>query len=50
VERFGAVVRGDDGIQARFIRWFNMGWEIPPYQPPHLRSERAGSIMFGHQG
>ena len=41
---------GDQGIQAKFYAWRNTGWEIQPWQPPHNRPERGGSIMFGDNG
>lgn len=50
INRLPAMLKGDEGIQAQFVRWFNMGWEIPPFQPRHPRPEHAGAIMVGHQG
>ena len=49
-ERFGALVRGNEGIEAPLINWFNAGWEVLPYQPPHPRPERAGALMRGDDG
>ena len=45
----GAIARGDEGIEATKINWFNAGWEIPPPQL-HKYPERRGAIMRGDEG
>lgn len=48
--RAGAVMRGDDGSQGLFKRWFNAGWESQPPQPPHPRRERFGALVGWEDG
>src|SRR5258706_12730409 len=36
---------GDQGTQASIINFIPYNWIIPPFQPSHPRSERAGAIM-----
>lgn len=48
--RAGAVMRGDDGSQGLFRRWFNAGWESQPPQPPHPRRERFGALVGWEDG
>lgn len=49
-EKAGAILRGHDGND-NFLPWFNAGWEIQAFQPPHPHPElRAGGIMRGPDG
>jgi hypothetical protein len=48
--RFGAIARGDDGIEFPEVRWFNTGWEIQPPPPPHQFRERRGAFLRGDEG
>jgi hypothetical protein len=48
--RFGAIARGDEGIQLPEVRWFNTGWEIQPPPPPHQFRERRGAFLRGDEG
>jgi hypothetical protein len=41
---------GDQGIAQTFQVFRAAGWEIQPFQPPHPRPERAGSIMPSEPG
>jgi len=45
-----ATLKGDEGIQAPFDLFQPDGWEIQPYQPSHLRTEKAASFLKGHEG
>jgi hypothetical protein len=38
--RIPAFLQGDPGNQVPFSRWFNAGWEVQPWQPPHRRPEQ----------
>ncbi len=45
-----AILRGDDGNQARFITFRDYGFAVQPWQPPHPRPERAGAVQVGDTG
>lgn len=50
-ERRGAFLRGDDGNQDIFRRFFDYGFHVQPWQPPHPpREKRPGAIMRGDDG
>jgi hypothetical protein len=46
----GAILRGDDGNQGRYVNWLTFGWPIQHMQPPHPRPERSGVQAIGHTG
>lgn len=43
----GAILKGDAGIDGRFIPFFPMGWEIQPPQPPYRPGPRVGTFLRG---
>jgi hypothetical protein len=45
--RAGALARGIDGTDFRFIVPFREGWAPTLFWPPHPRPERGGAIMLG---
>jgi hypothetical protein len=50
-KRAAALMRGDDGIQAKLINWFNTGWEVQPWQPPHWAPEwKSATFLRGDDG
>jgi hypothetical protein len=48
--RVAAIARGDEGIEASKLNWFNTGWEIQPPPPPHQFIERRGAFLRGDEG
>src|SRR5437899_2652440 len=51
-ERAAAIMAGDQGTQARFIRFFPNDWDTHPPQPPARQNKigDAGAIMRGDEG
>src|SRR5262245_18389511 len=49
-EQWASIAPREDGTEAPYIFWRNGGWEIQPWQPPHPRREKFGTLVFGHAG